>query len=769
MDQVTGSASNHRGCQSKPFLKPAIFQANAQVQQLPSTYDDDITSELEECLRPMKLSALTKAILGDNYPSDASLPGESVLDGRAPRTPIKTCIPAPVRRTSGDQESLWRRSQERGNRSSSTPPSWSRSRVASRKSSIPTARRPASATSSNKSSPTSNRADSARPRRRVVRLHSNSSANTANNSSSTPGYLRRTISSSTKVKRPASSDGPKVAKVKSRVGQHEQPVETPPVPVRTVRIAVGSSGHKRTSAVSSNAPSNYNTRSASREVLPGSASITRPSVPAVKRAVKTPGGYLSGPARRGLRRQSEEVPKLQESKVSEQQPSQIRNSQDPLSIALNTVNSAPSAMASNPRPSQIRARHAPPSLASNPVGPVTSGSPGIALVPLQKSKDEDKENEAPSMARIMIRGKDDALVSSNLNNQRQAPPPPPKMSVVDTVTTSAGASTAGQVNRKKQFLFRVNGRSYTRIDTLGRGGSGKVYRVSAESGKLLALKRVSLGSLSEKTKGYQWQEVDLLKRLAGVDRVVQMIDYEYSPSKETLTLVLEAGELDFQAFLRGRNAEDSEFDPTFVRYWWKEMVECVRAVHAKDIVHSDLKPANFVLCQGRLKVIDFGIANRIEIEETVHVHRESQVGTPNYLSPESLLDVNEYALSSAAQRLITAPQSQKVKHYKIGKASDVWSLGCILYQMVYGAPPFANSPHMIARVQAICDWDHVIPLPDVTMASAPVPPSLIRTMRRCLNRDASLRPTCDELLSKTDPFLYPLELQEVYRVATLTC
>jgi serine/threonine-protein kinase TTK/MPS1 len=228
--------------------------------------------------------------------------------------------------------------------------------------------------------------------------------------------------------------------------------------------------------------------------------------------------------------------------------------------------------------------------------------------------------------------------------------------------------------------------------------------------------------------------------------------------------VLEAGELDFQTFLRGRNQEDGGFDPAFVRYWWKEMVECVRAVHARDIVHSDLKPANFVLCQGRLKVIDFGIANRIEIEETVHVHRESQVGTPNYLSPESLLDINEYALSSAAQRLITAPQSQKVKHYKIGKASDIWSLGCILYQMVYGAPPFANSPHMIARVQAICDWDHIIPFPEIAMDNARLPPSLLRTMRRCLNRDASLRPTCEELLAKTDPFLYPLE-----PLSTCTC
>ena len=55
------------------------------------------------------------------------------------------------------------------------------------------------------------------------------------------------------------------------------------------------------------------------------------------------------------------------------------------------------------------------------------------------------------------------------------------------------------------------------------------------------------------------------------------------------------------------------------------------------IVHSDLKPANFLLVAGKLKLIDFGIANAIQQDKT-SVVRENQVGTLNYMSPEAIMD-----------------------------------------------------------------------------------------------------------------------------------
>lgn len=222
--------------------------------------------------------------------------------------------------------------------------------------------------------------------------------------------------------------------------------------------------------------------------------------------------------------------------------------------------------------------------------------------------------------------------------------------------------------------------------------------------------------------------------------------------------LMEMGELDLNTLLRVRqNPEGAKLDPVFIRFYWKEMLECLAAVHIHDIVHSDLKPANFVIVQGRLKLIDFGIANAIQTDETVNVHRETQVGTPNYMSPESLMDSNHYAFTSAhnGRHFTTGPKGPKLM--KLGKPSDVWSLGCILFQMVYGNPPFAQIQNQMARCQAIINWNHRIDFPEKGLGGITVPPSLMRTMKRCLNRDQHARPSCAELLSENDPFLYPME------------
>lgn len=221
---------------------------------------------------------------------------------------------------------------------------------------------------------------------------------------------------------------------------------------------------------------------------------------------------------------------------------------------------------------------------------------------------------------------------------------------------------------------------------------------------------------------------------------------------------MEMGELDLNTLLRVRQSpEGSKLDPVFIRFYWKEMLECLAAVHAHDIVHSDLKPANFVVVQGRLKLIDFGIANAIQTDETVNVHRETQVGTPSYMSPESLMDSNHYAFTSAhnGRPFMSGPRGAKLM--KIGKPSDVWSLGCILYQMVYGNSPFGHIQNQMARCQAIINWNHKIEFPEKGLGGIVVSPSLMRTMKRCLNRDQHERPTCAEMLSPNDTFLYPME------------
>ena len=330
------------------------------------------------------------------------------------------------------------------------------------------------------------------------------------------------------------------------------------------------------------------------------------------------------------------------------------------------------------------------------------------------------------------------------NTPMRPAPPPPKMSVLETATAPAGAASASQ-NKKRRNYLTVNGKSFTRMDCIGRGGSSKVYRVMAENYKIFALKRVTLEDQDELAiRGYKG-EIDLLRQLENVERVVRLFDFEINEEKHTLSVLMEMGESDLNRVLTHRlSSEDATFDITSTRYFWKEMLECVCAVHSLNIVHSDLKPANFLLLQGRLKLIDFGISNAIA-DDTVNVHREQHIGTPNYMSPEALID------SNAAAGL----PSSEGKMMKLGKPSDVWSLGCILYQMVYAKPPFAHIPNQMQRIMAIPNPRHAISFPDTGIGGVPVPLGLMRTLKRCLNRDQTQRPTVEEMLGPSDPFLQP--------------
>ncbi|KAL3418640.1 checkpoint protein [Phlyctema vagabunda] len=531
----------------------------------------------------------------------------------------------------------------------------------------------------------------------------------------------------------------------------------------------------------------------------------------LKRVGKVAGSFLSGPARRGRIRLADEEqspveeqvdgldaaglsqePESQESQMPEsqeggssQEPEVARSSfyvpqhrdfasgspmssREAIRTVLRSQSPPPPTLSSKKKPLSARALDDGPKQAQ-PVFKVPAPRPDLPAA-------HDQENEAPptfkrnkqpliqldvmekkplrplSIDRGVLRARSperQPLAAMSQNTPRRAAPPPPKMSVLEAATTTAGAATTSHASKRRNVL-KVNGKSFTRIDILGRGGSSKVFRVMAENSKFFALKRVSLDDADEQAvRGFKG-EIDLLRKLESVDRVIRLYDYELNESKGTLSVLMEIGEMDMNSFLGLRlNSEHAKFDPSFVRHYWKEMLECLQAVHEYDIVHSDLKPHNFVLVQGRLKLIDFGIANAIQTDETVNVHRESQVGTPNYMSPESLLDSN--AQPDSRGRI----NRNEPKLMKLGKPSDVWSLGCILYQMTYGRAPFAHIQNQMQRCQAIINFKYDIEYPSVGIGSVPVPPSLIHTLKRCLNRDQHKRPSCTELLGDTDPFLYP--------------
>ncbi|ODA81900.1 hypothetical protein RJ55_00405 [Drechmeria coniospora] len=790
-------------------------------QQQQQQYDDD--SSEDEIPVPMKLSALTKALLNDGVPDAVAGPASS---------------PQPRRRVSP----LNATSIASSGSGSGSGPSAVRERRHLRSGSVHAAdgSRSSSRAPSRESSPV---------RKRVVRL-----SNTPQSlNQMQPSHGRSTSTSRGPVlQRPSIPPRPPSRasmRDRSMVAAEERPasrqeqrsdVNTPAHGERIVRIALGSASANR-SRLASSGPSSGRSTSAvvdksSFEVEHeppdgrplGHGSVSRqPSTRSraedngqlqssmrVKRVGKIPGSFLSGPARRGRRRQSEEdVEDLAQADhflSSQQDPAQAP-SDEPLYYAdgIRNFNSG-SPVSGSAAARAIHRRYAsnadlrdhagsaaPASgldrPSPRPVPPLASGVEEPMPVPVVPVQVRMRVAEMPSVHdqenAVAAEGKRSrmsvervaesvpekaqrppsavkptsparkplAAVTSNTPHRQphQPPPPhrpPPKMSVLDAATSTTGAAAGATTQQAKQRrnVLRVNGRCYTRLDCLGRGGSAKVYRVTAENGNMFALKRVSLENADETTvKGYKG-EIDLLGKLSAVDRVIKLFDHEMNAEKQVLTLLMEMGELDLNKLLSSRqNPESARFDPVFVRFYWKEMLECLQSVHQYDIVHSDLKPANFVLVRGRLKLIDFGIANAIQTDETVNVHRETQIGTPNYMSPESLMDAN----NPRGGRLPGRP-----KLMKLGKPSDIWSLGCILYQMVYGLPPFGHIANQMARCQAIINWDHHVEFPSRAMGGVPVPPSLVRTLRRCLTREIHMRPTCDELLHETDPFLYPAEV-----------
>ena len=104
--------------------------------------------------------------------------------------------------------------------------------------------------------------------------------------------------------------------------------------------------------------------------------------------------------------------------------------------------------------------------------------------------------------------------------------------------------------------------------------------------------------------------------------------------------LMEFGETDLKTFLQKNQEKNSSIDMNYIRLLWQQMLYSVYTIHEANIIHSDLKPANFLFVQGTLKLIDFGIAKAMAPDST-SVLRDSQVGTLNYISPEALLDVND--------------------------------------------------------------------------------------------------------------------------------
>lgn len=289
-------------------------------------------------------------------------------------------------------------------------------------------------------------------------------------------------------------------------------------------------------------------------------------------------------------------------------------------------------------------------------------------------------------------------------------------------------------------VLHINGERYEQLEQIGRGGLSEVFKVrQVLSGQLFALKKVTFDQFDDAFVDGFKQEIDLLQRLRSDPRVVRLVDHAVVATR--LYLVMECGELDLARVLLSRRNSEPALDLAFVRFHASEVLKCVRAVHGANIVHSDLKPANFLFVKGVLKIIDFGIANAVP-DHTVNVYRSAQIGTPNYMAPEAL-----------------ETQGCGRSTWRVGRPLDIWLCGCIIYQMVYGKPPYGQYLHQ-QRIHAITDPKVKVAYPSHGVGKVPVPQSLVALLQGCLARNPHDRWTVDECLQSD--FLRPRAVSEQF-------
>jgi serine/threonine protein kinase/tetratricopeptide (TPR) repeat protein len=203
----------------------------------------------------------------------------------------------------------------------------------------------------------------------------------------------------------------------------------------------------------------------------------------------------------------------------------------------------------------------------------------------------------------------------------------------------------------------IGGR-YEIRDYLGHGGHGTVYRVfDREVRRDVALKLLDPQRETESGFKRLRREVQVA-RDAESPRLVRIFDLGTSPQGTFLTMELVDG-----PSLRGLLTGDPLPIGEAVRIAI-QLFEGLAVLHGLAIIHRDIKPGNILLALGReVKLADFGLARRLDREETQVTLSEGLVGTLDYLSPEQILGK------------------------EAGKGSDLYAAGLVLFEMLAGRLP----------------------------------------------------------------------------------
>jgi serine/threonine protein kinase len=261
------------------------------------------------------------------------------------------------------------------------------------------------------------------------------------------------------------------------------------------------------------------------------------------------------------------------------------------------------------------------------------------------------------------------------------------------------------------------------VGELGRGGMGTVYKAWQLSLKrFVAIKVLRMDAYADAGATARFQsEAEAAARFQHPN-IVQV--YEVGEHDGLGYLVLEyaaGGGLD-------RRLAESLQDPRSSARLIETLARAIHFAHERGIIHRDLKPANVLLTEdGVPKITDFGLAKLLEREEELTAHGEI-LGTPSYMAPEQVRGQTD----------------------KIRPATDVYSLGAILYEMLTGRPPFKGTTPL-STLEQVSSQEPLSP----GKIQRNVPRDLETICLKCLNKEPGRRyATASELAEDLDRFLH---------------
>jgi serine/threonine protein kinase/Tol biopolymer transport system component len=246
-------------------------------------------------------------------------------------------------------------------------------------------------------------------------------------------------------------------------------------------------------------------------------------------------------------------------------------------------------------------------------------------------------------------------------------------------------------------------------EVIGRGGMGVVYRAAdTKLGRDVAIKVLPSAWLVDSARRTRFEREARILASLNHPNIAAVFELETSSGCPALVMELVDGETLRERIAAGR------IRPSEAITLGEQMAAGLEAAHEAGVVHRDFKPENVKITPaGLVKILDFGIATaqtRRWPELTSGVTREGDVlGTASYMSPE------------------------QARGKAVDRRTDIWALGCVLFEMVTRSRAFAGNAWLYA-VAADVDCE-----PDWNLLERFASPGLTRLIRRCLAKTLSER------------------------------